>query len=375
MGRIQWLTTFPRGVGEDYFRKARTALSIKLTESDEHYKMTVIIFGALLIGITIGLLGSGGSAITVPVLVYLVGHGAKVSIAESMAIVGIIAIAAAIPYARSRQIDWKSVAWFGPPGMAGTLIGAWLGGLATDAIQLIVFGVVLVLAAVVMVRKAFKPIGPSSGLVIAQPEHQPNGQLEIHKPYSPNPLKLIADGLAVGTLTGFVGMGGGFLIVPALVILAKLPMRLAIGTSLVIIVVKSATGFVKYQHYLLDHAMTVDWATIAIFGVIGVLGSIVGRQINTRLNQRVLQQVFALFLVAVGTFVVIREGSEAYFPAQPPSVSATERGPETLPIGAHKTPFEFGQPAAALASPTEFNLKSPLGGQNDGRSEPSFKHD
>ena len=93
--------------------------------------MTVIFIGALTIGVTLGMLGSGGSAITVPILVYLVRHGTKESIAESMAIVGLISIAAAIPYARSQQIDWRSVWSFGIPGMIGTFAGAWLGGIAS----------------------------------------------------------------------------------------------------------------------------------------------------------------------------------------------------------------------------------------------------
>ena len=85
-----------------------------------------VLLGALVIGVTLGMLGSGGSAITVPVLVYLVGHGTKESIAESMAIVGLISVAAAIPYARAKQIDWRSVWWFGIPGMLGTFVGAGL---------------------------------------------------------------------------------------------------------------------------------------------------------------------------------------------------------------------------------------------------------
>ena len=114
----------------------------------------VVLIGALVIGLTLGMLGSGGSAITVPVLIYLVGHGAKESIAESMAIVGIISVAAAIPYARSNQIHWRSVWYFGVPGMLGTFVGAWLGGIATEAIQLIVFALVLFAAAYSMLRNS-----------------------------------------------------------------------------------------------------------------------------------------------------------------------------------------------------------------------------
>lgn len=117
--------------------------------------MPTILIGATIVGLILGLLGSGGSAIMVPILVYLVGHEAKISIAESMAIVGAISVAGAIPFARRQQVDWQSVLLFGLPAMLGTFVGAWLGGMATDAVQLTVFGAVLLLAAVFMIRKAF----------------------------------------------------------------------------------------------------------------------------------------------------------------------------------------------------------------------------
>ncbi len=247
-----------------------------------------------MIGLTLGMLGSGGSAITVPILIYLVGHGAKESIAESMAIVGLISIAAAIPYAKAHQIDWRSVWYFGIPGMFGTFLGAWLGGIAHEALQLVVFGIVLFAAAYSMLRRVEVSTLTADGEC-----------LEFER----SPIwKVAIEGILVGILTGFVGVGGGFLIVPALVILGKLPMRLAIGTSLVIIVFKALVGFVKYEHYLVAHDMSVDLQTILIFATVGVLGSIAGRAINTQLDQALLRRVFAGFLILLGGFVVIREG-------------------------------------------------------------------
>lgn len=263
-----------------------------------------------MIGLTLGMLGSGGSAITVPVLIYLVGHGAKESIAESMAIVGIISVAAAIPYARSNQIHWRSVWYFGVPGMLGTFVGAWLGGIATEAIQLIVFALVLFAAAYSMLRN-------SKGRATE------TESAELHR----SPIwKIAIEGTIVGIVTGFVGVGGGFLIVPALVILGRLPMRLAIGTSLIIIAMKAFVGFTKYEHYLLSHNLSVDAQTVIVFAVIGVVGSLIGRSINARLNQRVLRQVFAGFLIVLGGFVMYREGSKLVKPTVGPvaiSVSAT----------------------------------------------------
>jgi len=123
---------------------------------------------------------------------------------------------------------------------------------------------------------------------------------------------IVLEGLVVGAITGFVGVGGGFLIVPALLIFGKLPMRLAIGTSLVIISMKSAIGFAKYQHYLGEHGLSVDWPTIGLFIAIGLGGCFVGQRLNAKLNQRVLKQVFAVFLILIGSFVIMKEGRKLF---------------------------------------------------------------
>jgi hypothetical protein len=160
--------------------------------------MLIVVLASLIIGVTLGLLGSGGSAITVPVLVYVVGHGTKESITESMAIVALISVAAAIPYAKAHQIVWRSVCSFGIPAMLGTLIGAWLGGIAPEAMQLVLLGGVLLLAAVVMFR------------VPEPPEPALDSGLTRQSPI----WKIAIEGTVVGIVTGFVGVGGGFLIVP-----------------------------------------------------------------------------------------------------------------------------------------------------------------
>ena len=238
----------------------------------------------------------------VPILIYIVGHHAKVSIAESMAIICVISTVGAIPFARAKSVDWTSVVYFGLPAMAGTYLGAWLGGLSTDAIQLTVFGSVLLLAATFMIKKAF---GKQNETDEAESTgKRKSGALAISM--------VILEGTVVGALTGFVGVGGGFLIVPALLILGKLPMRTAIGTSMVIIAMKSAIGFLKYQQVLGELNLAVDWATIGIFVAIGIGGCLVGQQLNSRLNQRALKQVFAVFLVLLGSFVIIREGSQLF---------------------------------------------------------------
>ena len=272
--------------------------------------MWFVWIGAAIIGLTLGLLGSGGSAITVPVLTYLVGHETKQSIAESMAIVGLISLVASIPFARSRQIDWHSVLYFGIPGMIGTLVGAWLGGIAAGVVQLLVFGGVLFVAAYMMLRQP-KPVAPVDEPAVKAKEKNKADDAPEHQARSPI-WKIALDGTIVGIVTGFVGVGGGFLIVPALVVFGKLPMRQAIGTSLAIIVLKSVVGFAKYQQQLLSHGNSVDFQTVAIFVVIGIVGSLIGSAINTKLNQRVLKRVFAIFLILLGGFVIVKESVELF---------------------------------------------------------------
>ncbi|MEO1086681.1 MAG: sulfite exporter TauE/SafE family protein, partial [Acidobacteriota bacterium] len=173
--------------------------------------MTLAWIGALAIGLSLGALGSGGSILTVPVLVYLVGQDEKTAIAGSLFIVGAIATAGGAQFAVRRLVSWRSVVLFGLPGMAGTLAGAWLGGLVSGTVQLGVFAMVMLLAAGLMFRP---PVGDT-----AESAPRAGGRVAL-------------DGLAVGVLTGFVGVGGGFLIVPALVLLGGLSMHLAVGTSL-----------------------------------------------------------------------------------------------------------------------------------------------
>lgn len=170
--------------------------------------MILAWLGAALIGLSLGLLGSGGSILTVPVLVYLVGEPEKIAIAESLAVVGGISLVGALPYALRRQVDWTSVVWFGIPGVVGTFLGAALSVYLSGAVQLLLFAAVMLLAAVMMFRSS--PIaGEQGGEQMAGPR---------------SPLKVGLEGLVVGVVTGLVGVGGGFLIIPALVLLGGLPM-------------------------------------------------------------------------------------------------------------------------------------------------------
>ena len=264
------------------------------------------ILGALLIGLSLGLLGSGGSILTVPVLVYLLGHEGKSAIAESLAIVGGIALAGAIPYGIARQIDWRSVVFFGIPGMAGTYGGAWLAQFLPAAVQLVLFAAVMLLAAWMMYRQTCQKLAAAPQDDPTRPSVGPSGEALL--PSRSHPLwQIVLEGLAVGVLTGLVGVGGGFLIIPALVLLGGLPMRLAVGTSLVVIAAKSFAGFAKYVELLQDRQAVLDWSTIGWFVVLGIVGTFAGNYLGTKLNQRALQRVFALFLLVMGGFVLSQE--------------------------------------------------------------------
>ncbi len=273
-----------------------------------------MILGALVIGLTLGLLGSGGSILTVPVLVYVLGHEDKAAIAESLAIVGTIALIGMLPYAKRQQVDWRSVAFFGIPGMGGTYAGAWLAKFVTGPVQLVLFAVVMLLAAVMMFRRS-RAAGNSAG-------GGDDGPVAHHAGW-----KIVLEGLFVGIVTGLVGVGGGFLIVPALVVLGGLPMRLAVGTSLVVVALKSFSGFLKYLGIVNALGGHIDWRTIGVFAVVGIAGSLVGNLLSQRVNQQALKRAFAAFLVVMGLFVLGREV---------PHVLAASRVPTDQPAGSQR---------------------------------------
>jgi uncharacterized membrane protein YfcA len=241
--------------------------------------------GALLIGVSLGLLGSGGSILTVPVLVYLVGQDEKIAFASSLAIVGLISLVSAIGYAKRNQVDWRSVVWFGLPGMVGAVFGAYTARYVPSWVQMLIFSVLLITAALLM----FRPVKLTD------------------EPHTPRAFWQVAlDGLVVGSVTGLVGVGGGFLIIPALVLLGGLSMTLAVGTSLVIITMKSASGFWEYLHVLDSLQLSLDWGLIAIFSILGILGGFVGQKLSDRLPQQLLRRLFAVFLLLMGAFILWR---------------------------------------------------------------------
>lgn len=246
--------------------------------------------GAIAIGISLGLLGSGGSIITVPVLVYLIGQDEKVAIAGSLFVVGNIALAGSLQYIRAKLIDWRNVVVFGVPGMAGTYLGAVIAAYVPGIIQLALFALVMLLASYMMLRPVELTDAP----------HEPR-----------ETWKIAGDGLLVGVITGLVGVGGGFLVVPALVLLGGLGIHAAVATSLVIIALKSYSGFYKYIAVLDAQNLQLDWQTLMIVTALGVIGSYGGARFAKRMPQDKLKRWFGYFLVIMGIYILARSGPEA----------------------------------------------------------------
>jgi uncharacterized membrane protein YfcA len=245
--------------------------------------------GAIAIGVSLGLLGSGGSIITVPVLVYLLGQDEKIAIAGSLFVVGNIALAGSLQYVRARLIDWRNVFVFGVPGMVGTYLGALTAAFVPGIVQLSLFALVMLLASYMMLRP----------VILANEVHEPR-----------ETWKIASDGLFVGVITGLVGVGGGFLIVPALVLLGGLAIHKAVATSLVIIALKSYSGFYKYLDVLDQQNLELDWKTLMLVTGLGVVGSYAGAKIANRMPQDKLKKGFGFFLIVMGIYILVRSVPE-----------------------------------------------------------------
>jgi uncharacterized membrane protein YfcA len=241
--------------------------------------------GAIVVGLTLGLLGSGGSTLTVPLLVYLVGQPEKVAIAGSLAVVASISAFGALNYTRQALIDWRSAVAFGVPGVVGAYLGAMASHLLSGAAQLTIFAAIMFPAAILMLRPA--TAAGSANAAAAWPP-------------------MFAAGLGVGAVTGLIGIGGGFMIVPALVILGGLPMRKAVGTALVVVTMNAAVGFYKHLQETATYHLKLDWHVIGIFIAFGIVGSIVGNVLSRRLPQARLKRFFGVFLIMMGGYILWR---------------------------------------------------------------------
>lgn len=241
---------------------------------------------AAVVGLSLGLLGGGGSILTVPIFVYVLGYDAKEAIAMSLAVVGVTSLFGAVGHWRAGNVNLRVAFIFGAVAMVGTFLGARLALYVSGAVQLALFALVMLVASFFMARGR-RPTASEEGnpkrLLIAQ---MPIGLT-------------IPAGLAVGMLTGFVGVGGGFLVVPVLVLIGKLPMKHAIGTSLLVIAMNAASGFVGY----LDQ-VAIDWGTLVLFTIVAIAGILAGTYLVHFVSQHALRQSFAVFLIVMGGFIL-----------------------------------------------------------------------
>jgi uncharacterized membrane protein YfcA len=244
-----------------------------------------LAFGAL-IGLSLGLVGGGGSILTVPILVYAIGQPVHLATTTSLAIVGANALVGVVGHARAGNVLLKTGLAFGAAGFLGALAGTWLNRRVPGQLLLALFALVMLAAAVAMLRKR----GGAQASAGAREEYDARGWLTLG-----------LSGLATGFMTGFFGVGGGFVIVPALVLILGLPMRAAVGTSLLIIALNSASGLVARLG-----TGGLDWGITALFILGGAAGVAIGVRLAGRLPQHRLTQAFAGLIVLVAAYVLYR---------------------------------------------------------------------
>ena len=254
---------------------------------------------AILVGVSLGLIGSGGSILTVPILVYVMGVDPVLATAYSLFIVGATALVGGIQNARDGRVDFKTALIFGIPSIIAVYITrAYLVPVIPESVfTLFDFEVtkpifLMVIFAIVMVAASITMIKP-----------QKNKQQGEEIPMSYNYPMILLEGSVVGVLTGLVGAGGGFLIIPALVLLAKMPMKKAVGTSLFIIAAKSLIGFTGD----LKGSEVIDWKLLLLFTTASVFGIVIGILLAKKIPGEKLKTSFGWFVLVMGIYIIVKE--------------------------------------------------------------------
>ena len=236
---------------------------------------------ALVIGLSLGMLGGGGSILTVPLFVYVLGYDPKLAIAMSFPVVGVTSLFGAAGQWRAGNIQFSKAFFFGCFAMVSAFFVGRASRELDGQLRLTILAVVMLLAAASMFRSAARP---SSLVVNSAP---------------PAWLTLAVVGVGVGALTGLVGIGGGFLIVPALVLFGRMQLREAVGTSMLVIAMNSAGGFMGQQH-----TDQIPWAFVITFVAIAMAGLVAGTRLASRVDQRTLKRVLAVLLVLIASFQI-----------------------------------------------------------------------
>ncbi|MCV7221749.1 sulfite exporter TauE/SafE family protein [Mycolicibacterium elephantis] len=239
---------------------------------------------AVFVGVALGLLGGGGSILTVPLLAYVAGMDAKQAIATSLLVVGVTSAIGAISHARAGRVQWRTGLIFGGAGMAGAYAGGLLARYIPGPVLLIGFALMMIGTAVAMLRGR------------RNVETASDGDFSLPIP------KIVTEGLVVGLVTGLVGAGGGFLVVPALALLGGLPMPVAVATSLIVIAMKSFAGLGGYLS-----SVQIDWPVALAVTAAAVVGALIGARATAMVNPESLRQAFGWFVLAMSSVILAQE--------------------------------------------------------------------
>ena len=242
--------------------------------------LTIVL--AVLVGMSLGLLGGGGSILAVPLLVYVAGMDAKEAIATSLLVVGTTALVAVVPHARAGRVRWRTGLLFGVAGMTGAYAGGRVAEFIPGTVLLVAFSLMMLATAVAMIRGRKTPDKPA------------HTELPV--------ARVLLDGVVVGLVTGLVGAGGGFLIVPALVLLGGLPMSVAVGTSLLVIAMKSFAGLAGYLA-----SVEIDWSLALGVTAAAVVGSLIGSRLTGMIPADTLRKGFGWFVIAMGVLILLQQ--------------------------------------------------------------------
>ena len=250
----------------------------------------------LIIGLALGALGGGGSILTVPALVYVLDQDPRVATTSSLLIVGLASLIALTPHARAGRVRFGQGLMFGALGTAGSFAGSALASHVAAQVLLTAFAGLMLVVASLMLRRSLRP-GKAAGR--EDPTTEPFLTLHPLTCVCPRLAKVVVTATAVGLLTGFFGVGGGFVLVPALVLALAFPMPVAVGTSLLVIAVNSATALTARISSGSSH---LDWRLITAFAAAAIGGSLLGGRITSRVQPRHLTRAFAVLLIGVATY-------------------------------------------------------------------------
>lgn len=258
---------------------------------------------AILIGLTLGLIGGGGSILTVPVLVYLLHLSPITSTAYSLFVVGSTSLAGAVSYFRKKQLCYRAAIAFSIPSFISVfLTRRFLVPLLPDKIAeysgVVLNKEVLIMFAfaILMIASSYSMIKKRLNKTVTEEEFNP-ATVKFNYPM------IIAEGLVLGILTGFVGAGGGFLIIPALVLLVGLPMKVSVGTSLLIIATNSLVGFTGDLYA----GLRADWNFLLVYTAFALAGIFIGMILSKKVQGDKLKPAFGYFTLVLGLFIIIKE--------------------------------------------------------------------